>query len=136
MKLEIPSFLDWKRSRLFVYESRKNIILVNAIGEAIERGEKIKPVYVIQTNPNTFFLSGDGHHRALAHYVLGSPLPIIAEQFPTSNILFGYFPIGDTLLFDHRTDCKRLEEQWSEQLFLEERLYKYPGLNHKPHLYT
>lgn len=132
------TFIDWNKDCLYVYERRKNIILVNAIGEAIERGEEVPPIIVCNVDSNTFYLSAEGgHHRALAFYILGKPLPIkIYHTHKIQRIPEMFFPIGETVLFDHRTDFTDLNERFSEEIYFKDRIWKYPSLKSQTNYLT
>lgn len=101
-------FINWKKDKLYGWEKEKNIHFVNAIAEAIEDGEEIEPIEVFQLGPNKYVLHGGGHHRALAHYILGKHLEAKVISKPENEMGLGglikHFNIAEIVLYDHLTD--------------------------------
>jgi hypothetical protein len=125
--------IDWEKDRVFIYEFRKNIHLVNSIRDAIQRGGLITPVPLHKDFYGDYLLTpGEdeednkgGNHRAVAHYLEKAPLPFF--NIPTSSDN-PYYPISDVELFDHLT-LKYEKERGDECEDFLERKKHYPNLD-------
>jgi len=103
--------VDLESTRLFGWEKRKSDKVIDALIKAIERGADIPPVRVYAERDDLFLaasihpsnegsLSPDGgHHRAIAHYIAGAPLPVKILQ-GENCVRYTPIPINDIEIVD------------------------------------
>ena len=82
-------WLDLNKVNIFGFEMEKDIATVARMVRNVESGADFPPVYVTKIDDKNYILSGyevseennyGGHHRALAHWIVGKPLKCIMTE--------------------------------------------------------
>ncbi|OGJ13210.1 hypothetical protein A3K82_01395 [Candidatus Pacearchaeota archaeon RBG_19FT_COMBO_34_9] len=93
-------YIDLHRTEVLGWEKEKSKLVVKAIIRGIKKGDEFPPVPV-QRIKDRFFL-GDGHHRAIGHYLANKPLKceLCRQIFHDYNpeLDNSLFPIKETVL--------------------------------------
>lgn len=104
-------YLDWDEDELMVWEKSSRSLVVKAIIEGIKLNHVFPPVSIVKAGSNLYCLlpggidlqgySNGGHHRAMGHREMGSPLRCYFGGREVFDVPAGYISMDEVSLNDH-----------------------------------
>ena len=127
LRVDSPTRLDlnFKEDLLLGWELEHNFDAVASLVKALELGAQIPPVKVLSTDLTKFTLSRDftklnskqkeypdgGHRRAIAHYIIGKPLPCLVYYGLPYDEITNMFAIRCCSLIDDFNEFQRIQRE-------------------------